>query len=189
MEEILIYERNLFLWINRTHSPFLDAIMWPFSGGVIWCPLLLVPFYFYLRRRKDWLPVSVATAVVALLCCVISAYLFKPLFARFRPTTHPLFMDYITLLHDYKANGDYGFISGHTTNAFGFALLSLLLVKNKIYTVGILLWAFMMAYSRIYMGAHFISDVVVGMGVGLLLGWCVYLLYKSVVNHYLYTKP
>ncbi|MDR3268283.1 MAG: phosphatase PAP2 family protein [Tannerella sp.] len=188
MEELLTYERSLFLWINRTHAPFPDAVMWAFSGIYIWCPLLMVPLYFGLRRRKDRIPAVLSVGLVTLLCSVVPAWLFKPLFARFRPTAHPLFMDCVTLLHNYRADGDYGFISGHATMAFGFALLSLLLVRNGIYTVAILLWAFMMAYSRVYLGAHFVSDVIAGMGVGALLGWFVYRLYTYTVKRYFHTN-
>ncbi|MDR1102800.1 MAG: phosphatase PAP2 family protein [Tannerella sp.] len=182
MEEILTYERNLFMWINSSHTPFLDAVLWPFSGIFVWCPPILVMLYFYLKRRKEWISVSLATGLVFVLCCTVSALLFKPWFARFRPTMHPLFMEYVVLLRDYKANGAYGFISGHATSAFGFAVLSLLLVKNRIYTPIILLWALLMGYSRIYMGAHFISDVLAGVLVGSLLGGSVYALYKQVVK-------
>jgi undecaprenyl-diphosphatase len=123
------------------------------------------------------MPAFLATGLIFVLCCAVSALLFKPGFARFRPTAHPLFMDCVVLLRDYKADGAYGFISGHTASAFGFAVLSLLQVKNRIYTSVILLWAFLMGYSRIYMGAHFVSDVLAGLLVGSSLGGGVYALY------------
>ncbi|MDR1675433.1 MAG: phosphatase PAP2 family protein [Tannerella sp.] len=186
MEEILTYERNLFMWINGSHTPFLDAVLWPFSGVLVWCPPFLVLLWFYLKRRKEWIPASLATGLVFVLCCVVSAFLFKPWFARLRPTTHPLFVEYVVLLHDYRANGVYGFISGHATSAFGFAVWSLLLVKNRIYTSVILLWAFLMGYSRIYLGAHFVSDVLAGLLVGSSLGGGVHVLYRQAVKRFGY---
>jgi undecaprenyl-diphosphatase len=177
MEKILMFERDWFLGINHSHTPFMDALMWLFSGVPIWCPLVLVPLYFLLRRREDCLPACLAIGLILLLCCLIPACCFKPLFVRFRPTSHPLFMEQVVLLYNYTADGPYGFISGHTTSAFGFAGLSIRLVKNRVYTVLILVWAGLMAYSRIYLGAHFISDVAGGCVVGVLLGWLVYRLY------------
>ncbi|MDR2138123.1 MAG: phosphatase PAP2 family protein [Tannerella sp.] len=188
MEEILTCERNLFLWINRSHTPFLDAVLWPFSGMMAWCPPLLVLLYFYLKRRKEWIPVSLTAGLIFVLCCVVSALLFKPAFARFRPTAHPLFMESVVLLRDYRADGVYGFISGHAASAFGYAVLSLLQVKNRIYTLVILLWAFLMGYSRIYLGAHFISDVLGGLVAGSLLGWAVYGAYRYAVQHAFFMK-
>lgn len=184
MESLLEWERNAFLWINGTHTSFLDVFFWPFSGILVWCPLLLVPLYFIWRRPKNWIPALISLVLIPVFCFIASELLFKPFFTRFRPTTHPAFMDVVTLLREYTADGLYGFISGHTTNAFGFAVLSLLLIKNKAYTVFILFWAFLMAYSRIYLGAHFITDVTGGMIVGILLGIFTYILYRYLSRRY-----
>jgi len=184
MEEILTYERDLFFWLNGTHTAFLDTVMWSFKGVYIWLPAFFVPVYFFFRRRRECLPATLAICLMFALACIIPAYFFKPVFARFRPTNHPLFMDYITLLNGYKAGGLYGFISGHATNAFGYATLSSLLVKNRIYTLAIFLWAILMAYSRVYMGAHFLSDVVAGLFVGILLGWAIYALYRHWISRH-----
>jgi membrane-associated phospholipid phosphatase len=40
----------------------------------------------------------------------------------------------------------------------------------------------MMAYSRVYLGAHFITDVIPGMMAGSFIGWLLYLLYKFLRN-------
>ncbi|MDR2120789.1 MAG: phosphatase PAP2 family protein [Tannerella sp.] len=177
MEALLGYERDLFLWLNSSHTPFLDTIMYGFTGVWIWCPALLVPLCFMRKKKTELICIVLSVATVIVCSLSVSTYLFKPAFARFRPTTHPSYMHYVTLLNDYHANGMYGFISGHATTAFGFAVFSLLLVRKKAYTVAILLWAAMMGYSRIYLGAHFISDVVAGLLVGSLLGWLFYKLY------------
>jgi undecaprenyl-diphosphatase len=75
--------------------------------------------------------------------------------------------------------GLYGFISGHAANAFGFAVFAALLFKNRLFTWTILLFAFINGYSRIYLGVHFISDVVAGALVGALIGGSVYCLYHA----------
>lgn len=178
LEKVLELERDVFLWMNGHHTPFLDGLLWPFSGVLVWCPLILVPLYFIWKRKANWIPAVISLTLIPILCTLASNHVFKPIFARFRPTTHPSFMDVVTLLNDYTAGGLYGFVSGHTTNAFGFAILSILLVRNKIYTILILLWATLMAYSRIYLGAHFISDVLGGFIVGILLALIVYWFYK-----------
>jgi len=135
LEKILELERGVFLWINGTHTPFLDRLFWSFSGVLIWFPLILIPLYFLWKRKENWIPAIISLVLIPVLCTIASNHVFKPIFTRFRPTTHPAFMDVVTLLNDYTAGGLYGFISGHTTNAFGFAVLSILLVRNKFYTV------------------------------------------------------
>ena len=184
MEELLAYEHDLFTWINSTHTPLTDALLWPFSGTLIWCPVVLVPFWFYLRKRPDRLPASLSIGLIILLCSIVSDLVFKPLFSRFRPTMHPLYLEQVRLLKEYAANGLYGFISGHTTNAFGFAMLSSLLIGKRPYTIGIFVWALAMGYSRIYLGAHFVSDVWAGMITGSLLGVLVFFLYRWATQRY-----
>ena len=73
MEELLAYEHDLFTWINSTHTPLTDALLWPFSGTLIWCPVVLVPFWFYLRKRPDRLPASLSIGLIILLCSIVSA--------------------------------------------------------------------------------------------------------------------
>ncbi len=44
-----------------------------------------------------------------------------------------------------------------------------------------LIWAFLVSYSRIYVGKHFPADVVCGALAGMLLGWIVYGIYLFVI--------
>jgi membrane-associated phospholipid phosphatase len=61
------------------------------------------------------------------------------------------------------------FPSGHTTAAFlGFGLISCL-SKNLFLGVGCAFLAGLVAYSRMYLGQHYLKDVVAGESVALLL--------------------
>ncbi|MFA7494029.1 MAG: phosphatase PAP2 family protein, partial [Proteiniphilum sp.] len=78
----------------------------------------------------------------------------KPLIVRPRPSYYPGIMEYVRIVNDYRGGGVYGFVSGHASNSFGFAILSTLLFKNRIYSIVVFIWATIMAYSRIYLGVH-----------------------------------
>ena len=170
----------MFFALNGSKSTWLDSIMWLYSQGFIWLPMIIALCFLLIRRKRwrQWVPALSSMLLVCLLGMIVSAFVFKPLFTRFRPVMHPDFMDDVKTVYGYVSSGLYGFISGHSAAAFGFAAFSALLFKNRFYTIVICLWALIMAYSRIYLGVHFITDVIPGMLSGLLLGWLVYLFYK-----------
>ncbi len=114
--------------------------------------------------------------LLLLFCDQVSSHVFKPIFQRLRPTHHPDFKDEVRILFGYRG-GLYGFISGHAANTFGFATLTSLMIRNKIFTLMIFIFALLTGYSRIYLGVHFINDVVVGAIVGIVLGYIVYRIY------------
>ena len=60
-----------------------------------------------------------------------------------------------------------------------------LIMKNRWFGWTLFLWATLTAYTRIYLGVHFISDVVPGMVVGTLFGYVVYRLYLFVRSKWL----
>ena len=65
--------------------------------------------------------------------------------------------------------GGFSFPSGHSTTMaaiFGFFLNN----KNKLIVFGLGIATIIVAYSRLYLGAHFPSDVVVGVVLGILIG-------------------
>jgi undecaprenyl-diphosphatase len=178
LERILEYERSMFFMLNGSNSPFLDRFMWLYTGKMVWLPLAVVIFVI-LIYKKNWREsflILLAIALVVTLCDQFASHLVKPYFERFRPTHHPAFMEDVKTVFGYRG-GRYGFISSHAANAFGFAMFMSLLFRYRIFTIAIFLWAFLTAYTRVYLGVHFISDVVPGALAGLFFGWLVYTIY------------
>ena len=180
LERLLEIEREWFFAINGSHTWWLDYIMIAFASPWAWFPPVLVVLFFIIRRHKGWVLMLACTVITSAFTALITEVLIKPFFTRFRPTNHPLFMDDVRIFSDYVAGGAYGFISGHSANAFAFAVMSALVLKNRWYSLAIFLWASIMVYSRVYLGAHFITDVIPGMLTGAIIGWLLYLLYKFV---------
>lgn len=178
-DKLIPGEEKLFSLINGSHTYFLDSVMWSFSSIKIWLPIgmLIILGIVYKKSWKQWIPVLLAITLLFVLCDQFSSHLIKPLVARPRPTHYPGIMEHVRTLFGYTG-GKYGFISGHATNSFGFAIFSSLLFKNKFYTNVVFLWAFIVAYSRIYLGVHFVSDILGGMISGLLIGYLVYSAYR-----------
>lgn len=181
VEKILIYERDAFFALNGSDSAFLDRFMWIFTGKVVWLPLavLILLVLVYKKNWRESLLILLAIVLVVTLCDQFASHICKPLFTRFRPTHHPDFMEQVKTVFDYRG-GLYGFISSHAANAFGFATLMALVMKDRLFGWTIFLWATLTAYTRIYLGVHFISDVVAGAIAGVFFGYVVYRLYAFV---------
>ncbi|MCL2650483.1 MAG: phosphatase PAP2 family protein [Candidatus Azobacteroides sp.] len=184
VENMLHYERDLFFLLNGSHSVFLDNMMYTISGSKIWIPLYLfvvfILFYNFIKTPKkgvllEALLILLFFILVFALCDQFSSGLIKPFFARPRPGYHPDFKDLVHLVNGYRGNrNDYSFISGHATNCFGFAVALSLVFRNRWVTLTTLVWATLISYSRIYLGMHFISDVVGGMIAGTLIATILY---------------
>jgi len=77
-----------------------------------------------------------------------------------------------------ECGGLYGFVSSHASNSFNVALISLMFIKNKWFTAGIISWAAIIGYSRVYLGVHYPGDVICGSLLGALIGYSVFKLYE-----------
>ncbi|WP_294081517.1 phosphatase PAP2 family protein [Proteiniphilum sp. UBA5384] len=183
IEELLPTERDLFFALNGSESQFFDNVMWTISGRFIWIPVLLfILFIFFFRaRRNEAILVTLFFILLFVVTDQVSSSFFKPFFERYRPTHHPDFKDLVDIVNGYRG-GRYGFISGHATNSFGIAVFLSLVFRNGFVTLSTLLWAAINSYTRIYLGVHFISDILAGMIVGTLLAFIIYWIYVLVRN-------
>ena len=72
---------------------------------------------------------------------------------------------------DYRGNF-FGFFSAHAANAFGFAVCSSVLFRYdtkhtyKAFIIWIFTWATMLSLSRIFVGKHYMGDIIVGAMIG-----------------------
>lgn len=178
LEYILEVERNLFLALNGVQHPLLDGFFYLISAKWTWVVMSIVFlfFLFYKKPTKEALFIVGAVLLSVLICDQLSSSFFKPFFARFRPSHHPDFIDYVKTVYGYRG-GKYGFISGHTTNYISLAVLTSRIFRNKFYTWTIWGVVALVIYSRIYIGVHFITDIIPGIAVGLIVGHFVYRVY------------
>lgn len=175
IENILPYERDLFLLLNGSDSVFLDNIMWVVSKTAVWFLFygFVALFLFYKTQKKDAALVLFFFILMVVLCDQVSSGLMKPFFERLRPTHHPDFKDFVDTVNGYRGGG-FSFISGHATNSFGFAVFLSLVFRHRWVTLVALVWAMTISYSRIYLGVHFISDVAGGVLAGTLVALFAY---------------
>ncbi|WP_165041692.1 phosphatase PAP2 family protein [Dysgonomonas sp. ZJ709] len=189
VEKLLPIERNYFLWLNEHHSPYWDNFMELYSGKIVWLPLVIVVLivYIYKIKWKEALVLILCGALVGVLCDQISSSFIKPFFERYRPTHHPDFKDLVSVVRGYRG-GRLGFVSSHAANGFGIVAFTSLLFKYRPYTIFAIVWASITCYSRIYLGVHFITDILGGIVLGVLAGFFCHFIYLS-ARHYILKVP
>jgi len=176
INQLVAWDKSLFLTLNSYHSNFWDGFMWIFSSKLVWVPAALSVLYvIYKDKKGEFILILAGLILTIVICDQIASSLFKPMIGRLRPS-HEL-GDLVHLVNGYKG-GQFGFMSSHAANAFGFAMFSALIFRFKPYTIAIFLWAFVNSYSGIYLGIHYPLDIICGGLTGITCALIVYLLYR-----------
>jgi len=164
-EPLTVADARLSVWLHVHTSPLLTSAMRviTFFGSTLGVILFATAFGFYFvwRRRFDWL--------AALASAVLGGMLLNKIlkFAFHRP--RPFFTDPLLTLTSFS------FPSGHTMNAtvlYG-VIAAYLFTTTRAWTRRALvifsasLLVLLVAFSRMYLGAHYLSDVLGAMAEGL----------------------
>ena len=189
-QEIHRFDQLLTLKVNSWNSPITDPIWQFFSNIPIWIPMyaLIISLMIWRLGWKKGLMVVLAALATFGFCDQFSN-LIKVATERLRPCNDPFMLH--NGLHVLEKGGVYGFFSAHAANAFGLATCTYIglrcdqRLKYRGYCIWMYSWATMVAVSRIFVGKHFLGDVIVGICVGLVAGWAFGSLAKLVIKRFL----
>lgn len=173
-------EGDILIWIQDNLrqewlTPIMKFITSLGNAGIFWIILTIVLLCFKKTRKA-----GIMSAMALVFSLLINNCLLKPTIARTRP-----YVAISDLKCIVKPEKDFSFPSGHTGASFasGFTLLRNLPKKAGI---PLFILAFLIAFSRLYVGVHYPTDVLGGMVTGItcgILACCLYpLVEKKVIS-------
>lgn len=170
-------ELPVLLWFqNVLRNPFTDPIISLFThlgdAGALFIVLTALLLCFPKTRRAGF-----AAACALVFSLLFTNVILKHLFARPRP-----WVDCAALIPLVTERDPNSFPSGHTSAAFAFAMAALRELPRRWMKVSAVVLAALMALSRLYVGVHYPSDVLVGFVVGDLAALCGWLLSKKILQ-------
>ena len=188
--EIHRFDQDLTLTVNSWYSPVTDPIWEFFSNIPVWIPMyaLIIAFIIWRLGWKKGLIVT-AGALLTFGFCDQFSNIIKDAVERLRPLNDEYMLS--NGLHVLEKGGKYGFFSAHSANAFGLATSTLLglrldkRLKYRGYAAWMYSWAFLVAVSRVFVGKHYLGDIIVGAIVGAAAGFAFASLAGWIIRRYI----
>ena len=181
-QQVHQFDQQISLAINSCHSSFTDPIWMFFSDKLVWIPMY-VGIIALLFWKLGWKKALIVLAGVLLTFgfCDQFSNLIKHAVGRIRPVNDEYMV--ASGLHILERGGGFSFFSAHAANALGLAFSSYIGLRTnmsyktqkvpwwiKAYGCWMFFWAAMVGISRVFVGRHYLGDVLVGFIVGAAAG-------------------
>ena len=176
-QEIHKTDQLLSLKINSWDSSVTDPIWQFFSNIPVWIPmyvLIVGCLIWRLGWKKGLVFVLAATATFGF-CDQFSNFI-KDLAGRPRPLNDPFMVEHGLNILDGTTKS-FSFFSAHAANSFGLATCTYTgfrqdtRLRYRGYAWWMFFWASMVSISRVFVGKHYLGDVIVGIIVGAAAGY------------------
>lgn len=180
-EQLKVWDRELFIWLNGLGIESYDAF-WIFITKIeSWIPLFVFFFViiiFYYRWKKGLIIVGIVLITFGI--TLFLTEFTKDFVGRLRPNNVKQLAGFIRILQEPEG---FSFFSGHASSSFAVTTFLFLAIRkfNK-WIILAYLWPLLFVLSRIYVGVHYPSDIVIGAIVGTLMAFIFYRISKIILK-------
>lgn len=129
---------------------------------------------FLLKFRRYWKMVA-----LAIISALVSRFVFAEIIRFLWPRTRPFVANnFVPLIGQNPSEAS--FPSGHA--AFYFALSTIVFFYNRKAGVFFYVASVLITISRVYVGVHWLTDILAGAALGISIGWLGYRISNKLIN-------
>lgn len=168
------FELEFIKWLQSFRSGFLDVLFQLFTMlGEELVIIAILGFLYWCYDKK----IGERVGITVFISLVINSSI-KTLFKRLRPFQ----VDGAIVNVRPQTSSGYAFPSGHTQGAATVFTSAALWLKKKGFLIGAFVITFLVAMSRMYIGVHYLTDVLVGAALGIGISYAMVVFYKKTDN-------